>query len=102
MSVINGKVSEENFENEVYKTTFSTIVKGIKKNKSLMITANECVCEKEKKKLKEQLGIVLEGDGMCFEIISFKHDFTLQFDQLSSAFVDNNSVKNGFIFFFKE
>ncbi|CAL2102319.1 conserved protein of unknown function [Tenacibaculum sp. 190130A14a] len=102
MSVINGKVSEKNFENEVYKVTFSAIVKDIKIMKSIMFTANECICEIEIKKLKEQLGIVLEGDGMRFKIVSFKHNFTLQFDQLNSAFVNTSSVKNGVIFFDKD
>lgn len=102
MSVVNGKASEENFENEVYKLTFSCEVNKIIINKSLMVTANECFCEKEKEKLKKQLGIVLEGDGMCFRILSFKHDFTLQFDQLNSAFLDTDTVKNGQISFLKQ
>lgn len=102
MSVVNGKASEENFENEVYKLTFLAVINGLKINQSLMVTANECFCEMEIEKLKNQLGIILEGDGMSFEIVSYKHDFTLQFDQLNSVFLDTDTVKNGQISFLKQ
>lgn len=102
MSIINKIVSEENFENEAYQLTFSFNSNGVKKECTIVLIANECICEEEKEKLKEQLGIVLEGDGMCFEITSFTNDFTLQFDQLNSAFIVTESVKNGTIFFTKQ
>ena len=102
MSIINKIVSEENFENEAYQLTFSFNSNGVKKECAIVLIANECICEEEKEKLKVQLGIVLEGDGMCFEITSFTNDFTLQFDKLNSAFIATESVKNGTIFFTKQ
>ena len=101
MSVIDGKASEENFENEAFQITFSSRVTGVVKECNLLVVANECVCEEEKEKLQKQLGIVLEGDGMYFDICSYEQDFTIQIDTLNSAFIDTNSVQKGMILFAK-
>ncbi|WP_428743401.1 hypothetical protein [Tenacibaculum sp.] len=102
MSVINGKASKENFETEVYQMTFCAIVKGKKKECNLLVTVNECICEEEKENLRNQLGVVINGSGMYFEILSYETNFSIQFDTIHSVFVDTDSVKNGKIFFFKK
>jgi len=101
MSFVNGEFSEENFENEVFQVTFFTNVQGVVKEFNVLVVANECIGEMEKEGLQRKLGIVIEGDGMCFKVCAYKHAFKMQFDTLNSAFLNTYSVKNGLVLFDK-
>lgn len=99
MSFVNGEFSEENFENEVFQVTFFTHIQGVRKEFNLLVVANECIVEKEKQDLQRKLGVVIEGDGMCFKICGYEQAFKMQFDTLNSAFLNTYSVKNGLVLF---
>lgn len=99
MSFVNGELSEENFENEVFQITFFTHIQGVLKEFNLLVVANECIDKAEKEGLQRKLGIAIEGDGMYFKICAYKQAFNMQFDTLNSAFLNTPSVKNGQVLF---
>jgi len=98
-SVINGKVSKELFESEIYKVTFSAQKQGKIQSVDLYLSSNEMICEDEVAALKEQLGVEILGDGSFLEIVDYKTDFTMQFDQENSLFIASDEVKNGCVVF---
>ncbi|WGH74589.1 hypothetical protein P8625_10860 [Tenacibaculum tangerinum] len=99
MSIVNGKASTKNFETEIYQLTFSAQINQERKQYTLMVTANECISEEDKESLQKQLGVVIEGSGMYFEISGYTHSFSIQIDTVASVFIDTDSVQNGFILF---
>lgn len=100
-SIVNKKESTANFEAEIYKVTFSTTIQQKIKTFDLFLSGNELICDKEIENLKESLGIVITGDGSQFEILDYHTDFTIQFDQKNSSFLESDEVKNGLIVFRK-
>lgn len=100
-SVRNGKISELQFSSEIYKVTFCAKNKKEQKVYDLYLTSNELISEQEIECLKQHLGIEIFGDGSLFEILDFENDFTLQFDQENSSFINSEGVENGLISFVK-
>ncbi|TPG42003.1 hypothetical protein [Flavobacterium pectinovorum] len=100
-SIVNKKESVANFDAEIYKVTFSTIIQQKIKNFDLFLSGNELIDDQEIENLKESLGIVIAGDGSLFEILDYKTDFTIQFDQENSSFLESDEVRNGLIVFRK-
>ncbi|MEW5675592.1 hypothetical protein ABGT15_04710 [Flavobacterium enshiense] len=100
-SVRNGKVSELQFNSEIYKVTFCTKNNQDQKVYDLYLTSNELICEEEIEYLKQYLGIEIFGDGSLFEVFDFENDFTLQFDKENSSFINSEGVENGLIQFVK-
>ncbi|MCV9926344.1 hypothetical protein OIU83_01670 [Flavobacterium sp. LS1R49] len=99
--VVNNEVFPALFDAEIYKVTFSTGRNEKIKSYDLFLSSNELICDKEIDALKEYLGIVLSGDGSQFEILDYQTDFTIQFDQENSSFVDSDKVDKGLIIFKK-
>lgn len=100
-SIVNKKESTANFEAEIYKVTFSTTIQQKIKTFDLFLSGNELICDQEIEKLKESFGIVIAGDGSQFEILDYKTDFTIQFDQENSSFLESDEVRNGLVVFRK-
>lgn len=100
-SIVNKKESTANFEAEIYKVTFSTTIQQKIKTFDLFLSGNELICDKEIENLKESLGIVIAGDGSQFEILDYHTDFTIQFDQENSSFLESDEVRNGLVVFRK-
>ncbi|MEN2400601.1 hypothetical protein GKZ90_0012490 [Flavobacterium sp. MC2016-06] len=97
--VINNEVSSALFDAEIYKVTFCTQKNGEIKTYDLFLSVNELICDLEIDLLKEHLGIHLSGDGSQFEILDYQTDFTIQFDQENSSFIESDEVNNGLLFF---
>jgi hypothetical protein len=100
-SIVNKKESMANFDAEIYKVTFSTTIQQKIKNFDLFLSGNELIDDQKIENLKESLGIVIAGDGSLFEILDYKTDFTIQFDQENSSFLESDEVRNGLIVFRK-
>lgn len=100
-SIVGQKAAEQYFENEVFEITFTSYEKENIISHTLLITANEELDQTEIDSLEKHLGIRIEGSGMQFSILHFKHPFTIQFDKKNSAFIDTEFVSNGFIRFSK-
>jgi hypothetical protein len=100
-TVVNGEASSSLFDAEIYKVTFSTERHGGIISYDLFLSSNELICDQEINTLKEYLDIVLSGDGSQFEILDYQTDFTIQFDQENSSFVESDGVKKGLIVFKK-
>jgi hypothetical protein len=99
--VMDNEISTALFDAEIYKVTFSGERHGEIKSYDLFLTSNELICDKEIKILEEYLGIVLSGDGSQFEVLDCQTDFTIQFDQENSSFVESDEVDKGLIIFRK-
>lgn len=102
VAIINGKATEENFENEVYQVTFTIGRNKHKKLFSIFMSPSEMIPLEEINQLKNQLGIKISGDGSLFKIESFSSDFKLSFDLHNSISIDNMGVKKGSILFKKD
>lgn len=100
-SVVNEEASLALFDAEIYKVTFSAEKNGEMKSYDLFLSGNELICDQEVNALKETLGITLSGDGSQFEILDYQTDFTIQFDQEDSSFVESEGVEKGLIIFKK-
>jgi len=98
---IDGRVSKELFESEIYKLTFSVEQPGEIKNIDLYLSSNELICDDDARELKEQLGIEIFGDGSFFEILDYKADFMIEFDQENTMFIGSDEMKNGYVIFKK-
>lgn len=101
LSVINNKASKEYFDNESFQITFSTKIKDVSYDYTMLVTANESIEDKGLEKINYELGIQIEGCGMYFEVLNYKQDFSIQFDTYKSVFIDTPSVKNGVVYFSK-
>ncbi len=101
LSVIDNKASEMYFQNEVFELSFCTDFSCKHRFYNVLTSANECFSLKDLSCLKEQLGITLTGYGMCFTVVDFEYNFTIQIDKVNSLFIDTPSVKNGLIHFTK-
>lgn len=100
-TVVNGEASSALFDAEIYKVTFSTERRREIKSYALFLSGNELICDQEIDALKECLGITLTGDGSQFEILDYQTDFTIQFEQENSSFVESDGVEKGLIIFKK-
>ena len=100
-SMVNNEASEKLFEAEIFKVTFSSNIADNIKSYDLFLAKNELIPDQEITALKDSLGIEIFGDGTCIEIINFQTDFSIQFDQENSSFIDSEQVKNGYIMFKK-
>ncbi len=90
------------FDAEIYKVTFSTEKLGQLKNFDLFLSCNELICNEEIENLNQSLGIIISGDGSHFEILDYETDFTIQFDQENSSFINSDEVEEGLIVFRKQ
>jgi len=100
-SMVNNEASKKLFEAEIFKVTFSSNKANNIKSYDLFLAKNELIPDQEIIALKDSLGIEIFGDGTCIEIINFQTDFSIQFDQENSSFIDSEQVKNGYIMFKK-
>jgi len=98
---IDGRISKELFESEINKITFSTHKKCEIKSIDIYLTSNELIDDEVAEELKEQLGIEILGDGSFFEILDYKTDFMIQFDQENTEFIASEDIKNGCVVFKK-
>lgn len=98
---IDGEISKELFESEIYKLTFSVQQPDEIKSIDLYLSSNELICDDDVRELKEQLGIEISGDGSFFEIVDYQVNFTMQFDQENSLFIASDEIKNGCVEFKK-
>lgn len=102
VAIINGKASEQNFENEIYQVTFTKGKNQKKKQFSIFMSPSEAIPKEEINQLKKQLDIEISGDGSLFKIENFSSDFKLSFDLHNSISIDNLGVKKGVILFKKD
>lgn len=100
-TVKNGKKSKLLFAYEIYTATFRTVINNKAISYPLFLISDELISNEEIINLKEQLEIEIAGDGSYIEILNFENDFTIQFDQENSSFIDTEDVKNGLVIFKK-
>ncbi len=100
-SIVNKEPSTELFESEIYKVTFISDWIGIESRYDFFMSSNELIEHEEINAMKEQMGIEIFGDGGLFEIVSYERDFSIQFDQERSGFIESEYFKNGLITFKK-
>lgn len=100
-SVVNNTEFPRLFDAEIYKLTFTIKKHGKIKNYDLFLPYSELICDQEIENLRKSLRIVISGDGSQFEILDFESDFTIQFDQENSSFIESDEVKNGLVPFKK-
>jgi len=100
--IIDGKVSKELFESEIYSVTFAVQKKQKVKSVNLYLSSNEIIGDEDIEGLKEQLGIEILGDGSFFEIVDYNTDFTINFDQENTVLITTEEVKKGSIVFNKK
>ena len=102
VAIVNGEVSEELFQNEIYHVTFCTRKENHKKFYSLFLSPSECIPQQEIENLKSTLGITISGDGSLFKVENFISDFKISFDLKNSISIDNLGIKKGVIVFKKD
>ncbi|MDI9309234.1 MAG: hypothetical protein QM535_03370 [Limnohabitans sp.] len=98
--VENNMLASYPLSSEIYKICF-TCLKFPNKKYSLFVSYDELIEEEDIENLKTQLGIEVCGDGSLIEIISHENDFSMQFDQENSLFIETDFSRNGLLFFHK-
>jgi len=99
--MIGDEPSKELFESEIYSVIFAVQKQQKVKSVNLFLSSNEMIDDDDIEDLKEQLGVEITGDGSFFEILDYKTDFTIQFDQENTAFIASEEMKNGCVVFKK-
>jgi len=92
------RLSQLLFQSEIYEITFKTF----KKTFNLFLSPNELICNDYIHNLKKNMNIDIWGDGSCFEVLDYTHDFKIEFDSENTTFVDTDSVTDGVVYFYKE